>query len=159
MWQDEQFTNIAQKYIDMIFRVAFNYLKERTEADDVTQEVLVKLYLSDKVFESDDHLKNWLIRVTINSCKKVFLAPWRKTRPLESYAKELTFVAPEHSDLFEQIKELPRNYRLAIYLYYYEGYSTEEVAALLNRPKATIATWLHRGRQQLKIKLLEEYDD
>ena len=66
MWQDEQFTSIAQKYMNMIFRVAFNYLKDRPEADDVTQEVLVKLYLSDKVFASDEHLKNWLIRVTIN---------------------------------------------------------------------------------------------
>lgn len=116
----------------------------------------MKLYLSDKVFASDEHLKNWLIRVTINCCKKVFLAPWRKTEPLQSYAKELAFATPEQSGLFEQIKGLPRNYRLAIYLYYFEGYSTEEIAALLSRPKATIVTWLHRGRQQLKIKLLEE---
>lgn len=158
MLQDEQFTCIAKQYMDTIFRVAFNYLKDSAEADDITQEVLIKLYQTDKVFESDDHIKHWLIRVTINCCKKAFLSPWRRTEPIEDYAESLSFRTPEHSDLFYMTMALPRKYRLAIYLYYYEEYSTEEIAQLLGIPKATVATHLHRGRQLLKTKLLEAND-
>lgn len=153
MFQEEQFSQIAKKYMDTIFRVAFNYLKNQPEADDITQDVLLKLYLTDKIFENDEHIKNWLIRVTINCCKKAFLSPWKKTEPLDSYADKLSFTTPEHSSLFYMTMELPRKYRLVIYLYYYEGYSTQEIAQLLNIPKATVATHLHRGRKMLKTKL------
>lgn len=153
MFQEEQFTQIAKKYMDTIFRVAFNYLKNQSEADDITQDVLLKLYLTDRVFENDEHIKHWLIRVTINCCKKTFLSPWKKTEPLDLYAERLSFTTPEHSSLFYMTMELPRKYRLAIYLYYYEGYSTKEIAQLLNIPKATVATHLHRGRAMLKTKL------
>lgn len=155
MFQEEQFTRIAQQYMDTIFRVAFNYLKSPSEADDITQEVLIKLYQADKSFESDDHLRHWLIRVTINCCKKSLLAPWRKVESLENYIQSLSFQTSEHSELFYLTMSLPRKYRLAIYLYYYEDYSTEEIAKILGIPKATVATHLHRGRQLLKTKLQE----
>ena len=156
MFQAEQFTRIAELYMDTVFRVAFNYLKNQSEADDVTQEVLLKLYKTDKLFESDEHIKNWLLRVTINCCKKVFLSPWRKTEPLENYADKLYFTSPEHSELFYSAMKLPRKYRMAIYLYYYEGYSTQEIAQILKIPKATAATHLHRGRKMLKTMLMED---
>ena len=155
MFQEEQFTRIAQQYMDTIFRVAFNYLKSPSEADDITQEMLIKLYQADKSFESDDHLRHWLIRVTINCCKKSLLAPWRKVEPLENYIQSLSFQTSEHSEFFYLTMSLPRKYRLAIYLYYYEDYSTEEIAKILGIPKATVATHLHRGRQLLKTKLQE----
>lgn len=156
MLQEAQFTRIAEKYMDMIFRIAFNYLKDRAEADDVTQETLLKLYRTDKFFEGEAHIRNWLVRVTINCCKKACLSPWRKREPLEAYMEQLSFTTPEHGRLFYMTMELPRKYRLAIYLYYYEGYSTGEIAELLHIPKATVATHLHRGRELLKKKLCEE---
>lgn len=155
MLSKEQFIEMAEKYMDTIFRIAFHYLKNQPEADDITQEVLLKLYNTDKVFENEAHMKHWLIRVTINCCKKVFLSPWRKHEPLEAYTDKLSFLTPEHSDLFYMAMELPRKYRLAIYLYYYEDYSTEEIAKILRIPKATVATHLHRGRELLKRKLTE----
>lgn len=154
----EHFTETAEKYMDTIFRIAFNYLKSQTEADDVTQEVLLKLYNTDKIFENETHIRNWLIRVTVNCCKKAFLSPWRRHEPLENYADKLFFLTPEHSDLFYKVMELPRKYRVAIYLYYYEGYHTEEIAGILHIPKATVATHLHRGRELLKRKLTEVND-
>ena len=66
MFSDDQFTLYAQEYMDTIFRVAFNYLKSRADADDITQNVLVKLYKANREFESDSHMKHWLIRVTVN---------------------------------------------------------------------------------------------
>ncbi|MCL2633987.1 MAG: sigma-70 family RNA polymerase sigma factor [Oscillospiraceae bacterium] len=155
MYTDEQFTRYAQMYMDTVFRVAFNYLKSHTEADDVTQNVLLKLYQTKKVFENDEHVKHWLIRVAINECKRVLLSPWRKVEPIDDYAATLEFKTPEQSELFSKVMELPEKYRVAILLYYYEDYSTEEISRLLKIPQATVGTHLKRAREKLRIKLLE----
>ena len=83
MLPKEQFIEMAEKYMDMIFRIAFHYVKNRPEADDITQEVLLKLYNTKKDFENEDHIRHWLMRVTVNCCKKTFLSPWRKTSRFE----------------------------------------------------------------------------
>lgn len=155
MLPKEQFIEMAEKYMDMIFRIAFHYVKNRPEADDIAQEALLKLYNTKKDFENEDHIRHWLMRVTVNCCKKTFLSPWRKTEPLETYADKLSFSTPEHGELFYLTMDLPRKYRVAIYLYYYEDCSTEEIARLLHIPKATVATHLHRGRELLRKKLME----
>ena len=159
MFTDEQFTAYAQMYMDTIFRVAFNYLKSRTDADDITQNVLIKLYRAKKTFESDVHIKHWLIRVTINECKHALLSPWRRIEPIEDHIKSLCFEAPEQSDLFEKVMKLPKKYRVVVYLYYYEDYSTEEIAKTLEIPNATIRTQLKRAREKLKMELLEVEDN
>ena len=75
MFTDEEFVVLAQKHMDTIFRVAYSWLKNSEDANDVTQDVLLQLYRPDKSFDSDDHIKHWLIRVTINRCKMIFRAP------------------------------------------------------------------------------------
>lgn len=155
MFTDEQFIKCAQKNMDTVFRVAVSYMKSRTDADDITQNVLIKLYHADKEFESDAHVKHWLIRVTINECKKALLSPWRQSEPIGDYAASLTFATPEHSELFYAVMDLPKKYRVAIFLYYYEDYSTEEISQLLGIPQATVGTHLKRGRERLKKHLLE----
>lgn len=156
MYTNEQFTQYAHKYMDTVFRVAFNYLKNHTDADDITQNVLIKLYYVNKEFESDAHMKHWLLRVTINECKKVLIAPWKHTEPIEDYANTLTFNTPEHSDLFYKVMELPKKYRMPIFLYYFEDYSTYEISQILAIPKSTVMTHLERGRKRLKTNLLLE---
>ena len=79
---EEQFTPLAQRYMDTVFRVAYSYLRCRDDADDVTQDVLIQLYKEDKAFESDAHVKNWLIRVTVNRCKNVLRAPWHRAEDI-----------------------------------------------------------------------------
>lgn len=79
MLSKDLFIEMAEKYMDTIFRIAFHYLKSQTEADDITQEVLLKLYNTEKAFENEAHIRHWLIRVTINCCKKTCLSPWRKS--------------------------------------------------------------------------------
>ena len=155
MISDEQFIEYAQAYMDTVFRVAFNYLKNSTEADDITQNVLVKLYRTNKAFESDAHIKHWLIRVTVNECKRALLTPWRHDEPIDDYAAILSFETPEESELFSMVMDLPAKYRVAILLYYFEGYSTEEIAVLLKMPKATVRTRMKRAREILKIQILE----
>lgn len=91
MLTEEQFCALAKKHMDMIFRIAFNYLKDRNEADDITQNVLLKLLDAKKEFESDEHIKYWLIRVTINESKKALRSPWRKTESIEDYASTIVY--------------------------------------------------------------------
>lgn len=155
MMTDQEFTPLAQRYMDTIFRLAFHYTKSQAEADDITQEVLFKLYRADKAFESEDHVKHWLLRVTINSCKKALLSPWRRAEPMEDHTAALPFPGPEHSQVMEAVLALPAKYRVPIYLHYYEGYSCEEVAALLHIPSATVRTRLRRARALLKTDLQE----
>ena len=157
MFTDEQFTRLAKKYIDMVFRIALNYLRSGAEADDVTQNVFLKLWKETKPFDSEDHVRYWLTRVTINECKRMLRSPWRRAESFEDYAAKLSFVTAEHSDLFYAVMDLPKKYRVPIYLYYYENYSTEEVADMLGLPRNTVGTQLRRGRQMLR-KILQEVD-
>lgn len=153
---EERFTPLAEKYMDTVYRVAYGYLKSRADADDVTQDVLIQLYKTEKEFESDSHLKNWLIRVTVNQCKMYFRAPWRRVEPIEDYAETLGFEQPEYADLFTAVMRLGKQYRVPLLLYYYEGYSTAETAALLGLPENTVSTRLRRARAKLKDYLTEE---
>ena len=152
---NERFTCLAQAYMDTVFRVAFSYMKSRTDADDITQDVLLKLYRYEGEFESEAHVKHWLIRVTVNECKSAFRALWRKHEDIEEYANSLAMPTREHEDLFRAVMDLPQKYRVVICLFYYEGYSTRELASLLSVPEATVRTRLARGRERLK-KILTE---
>ena len=157
MLTNEQFTRYAKIYIDTVFRLALNYMKNGADADDITQNVFLKLLKEPKPFQSDDHVRYWLIRVTINECKKMLRSPWRNAENFEDYASKLTFETPEHSELFYAVMDLPKKYRVPIYLYYYEDYSTEDIAGMLKIPQATVCTQLKRGREMLR-KTLQEVD-
>lgn len=155
MLTNEQFTCLAQRYIDTVYRVAFNYIKSPADAEDITQNVFLKLLQEKRRFESDDHVKHWLIRVTVNECKNLARSRWWKTESFEDYAATLSFDNRAQSDLFYTVMALPRKYRLPIYLHYYEGYSTQEIGEILKIPKNTVCTRLKRGRELLKESLQE----
>ena len=156
MIQQTQYEYLAEKYIDTVWRVALGYVKSPADADDITQNVFCALLRTRQTFQSLDHARNWLIRVTVNECRKWFRSPWRKAVPFEEYLQGLTFPSPEDRALVEAVMALPEKYRLPIYLHYYEGYSTQEIAAILGKPKGTVCTNLSRGREQLKEQLLKE---
>lgn len=155
MLTNEQFTACARRYIDTVYRVALNYLKSAADADDVTQDVFLKLLQEQKDFESEQHLRSWLIRVTINHCKNLTRRHFWRQENIDDYAATIPFEDPRHSDVFEAVMALPKNYRLTIYLHYYEGYTAQEIAGLLNMPKGTVCTNLRRGRELLKETLTE----
>ena len=158
MLTNERVTCLAQRYIDTVYRVALNYLKSPADADDITQNVFLKLLQEKKPFDSDEHVKHWLIRVTVNECKNLVRSRWWRAEAIEEYAGQLVFDNQAQSDLFHMVMALPRKYRLPIYLHYYEGYSTQEIGQLLKLPKNTVCTQLKRGRELLK-ESLQEVDD
>ena len=149
--------NIAEsveKYRGVVFRVALGYVKNRYDADDIAQNVFLKLYNRDEDFPSEQAEKAWLIRVTVNEAKNLLKSAWFKRRA----ELDESLTAPEQSDtgLYEHIKSLKPKYRTVIYLYYYEEYTAKEIAKILKIPQSTVETQLQRGRGQLKSIIIKE---
>lgn len=158
--QGEAFEEAAKKYQNSIYAVAFHYFKNPHDANDMVQEVLLKLYQTDKAFESDDHLRHWLLRVTVNQCKKLSLSAWFcKHTSLEAYAKTLQYETAEESELFFAVMALPQKYRVVVHLYYYEEFSVQEIGEILHRNPATVRTQLRRARNLLKERLTDVWQD
>lgn len=160
------FEAAAERYADRVYAIALNYFKNPYDADDIVQEVLLKLYQSDTAFESEAHLKHWLLRVAVNQCKKISLSAWRRRNiSLEGYlaglqaepdaesavdAAQAAEEAERRKEILRAILKLPKKYRLIIHLYYYEDYDTKEIAGILRMNEATVRTRLARGRKILK---------
>ncbi|MBO5556778.1 MAG: sigma-70 family RNA polymerase sigma factor [Oscillospiraceae bacterium] len=152
---NEQFTQAVDRHMDTVYRIALQYCRDPAAAEDVSQEVFLRLFRSRTAFLDEDHLKFWLIRVAVNESKRALAAPWRRTEPLEEQAEPAAPSDEENRALYALVMGLPRKYRVVIYLYYYEGYQTGEIARLLRLPAATVRTQLDRGRKLLKERLLE----
>ncbi len=107
------------------------------------------------MYQGEDHLRHWLVRVTLNECKRISSHPWRsRTVPLEN-CQEPAFTDPVRAELFQEVMSLPAKYRVPLYLYYYEGYSVDEVGELLKLKASTVQTRLARARAKLKTQLEE----
>ncbi len=149
---NEKITETLEKYSDMVRRICFLYLKNSADVDDIFQEVFLKLLQRKSPFDSDEHEKAWLIRVTINKCKDVFKSFWhRNIDPIEN--AELIFEDNADKELMQVVLSLPKKYKDVIYLYYYEGYSVPEMSKLLDKKENTIYSHLHRAKALIKEKL------
>ena len=156
MLSTEEFKRCAQEYMDVVFRVAFSCLRSQTDAEDVTQEVLLRLYETDYVFESRAHIKNWLVKVTYNECRKFWRRLWRRHENIDDYAEQLAFEDTDCQDLFTAVIKLDRAKRIVVVLYYLEGYQIQEIAGILKIPPGTVGTRLARARKELRKYLEEE---
>ena len=153
---DETFEQAARTYGDMLYRVAYHALRSRADAEDVVQTVLLKLYQQDG-FESEDHLKHWLLRVAVNESRKVMRSFWRRRSvPLEERDEAPLPAEDRREEVFQAVMALDGKYRLTIYLYYYEGCSVKETAAAMGVNPSTVQTWLQRARARLRRTLSEE---
>lgn len=147
---------VIRKYFDMVYKLALSQTKNQTFAEDVTQDVFVRFIHNKDKFESEEHIKAWLIRVTINCSKSVFMSSWfKKIVPLE---EDLTFDNPEKSDVYFAVQDLPLKYRAVIHLFYYQDMSVREIAESIDIKESTVKSHLHRGRMLLKNKLKGDYD-
>ena len=151
---------LYKKYRDNIFAIGLNYFGNPSDADDIVQETFYKLSKSRTDFDSEEHIRNWLIRVAVNECKRISLSFWwRKRRPLEEYMETISFETREESELFSEVMKLKPKYRQAIHLFYYEGYSTTEIADILHVSQSAVTTRLARARHQLRENLQEVWHD
>ena len=142
---------VIRRYSDMVYRLAFARTGNRSDAEDLYQEVFLRYLRSDPQFTSEEHRKAWLIRCTLNCTNTLLAAPWRKHLPLDEALTRA--VPPEEREAYEAVLALPRPYRTAVHLYYVEGYSVAEVAALMGAKEGTVKSWLSRGRVKLAAVL------
>ena len=156
----QEFTRLVEMFSGTVFRTALCYVKNKHDADDIMQEVFLKLYTYHKAFESDNHVKAWLIRVTANYSKNLLKSlSYRLSEPIEK-AENIPADEHEQTELLSAIMELKPKNRSTMYIFYYEGYSVKEIAAILGEKETTVTTRLSRGRKQLKKLLLKGgYDE
>ena len=140
-----------------VFAAAYSLLKNREDAEDVVQDCFLRYYSGEKQFESDAHLRSWLLRVAVNLAKDLLKSASRqRSVPLELVPGIEAFPSDESRALFRAVGELPEAYRIVIHLHYYEDYPVREIARVLRLPQATVKTRLFRGRELLKKALKEE---
>ena len=148
---------IFAKHADTVYRVALSQTSQQADAEDVFQDVFVKLFATDTIFQSDEHIKAWLIRVTINKCRDLHKSAWnQKTVEL---TPELADAAHEAIDMEDALARLPLHYRSVIHLFYFEDMSIAEIAKALQSNENTVKTWLSRARKLLKVDLERNSDD
>lgn len=155
---------VVEKYADMVYRLCRTYSSTKENAEDAFQETFLKLISSGKTFENEEHLKAWLIRVTISQCRSVYSAGHRKSQiSYESQEDHLTeygcepismadaFDASDRKTVLEgALNQIPPNDRLLIYLFYYEDYPVREIARIMDSSQTLISVRLHRVRKKLK---------
>jgi RNA polymerase sigma-70 factor (ECF subfamily) len=152
----------VEKYQSLVYGIALSRVANRFDADDVFQDVFLTFFQKKKTFKSDDHQKAWLIKVTLNCCKRVTHSSWnRKTTALEDSkdSHELTygFTSREENEIFIALRQLPEKYRLVMQLFYFEEFSTEEIAKYLSVSAANVRMRLSRGREKMRDLLKEDY--
>lgn len=153
---EREFNDAMDRHLDMVYRLTLNWFRQPADAEDAAQEAMLRLWRAGETFTSDDHLRHWLVRVTLNVCKDISRSPWRqRTVPLESVSPP-EFAEPENRELYRAVMDLPAKYRLPLYLYYFEGYTAGEVGQLLGVKESTVQTRLARAREKLKRQLTEE---
>ena len=147
------YAQVIETFGNLVYRLCFVYLKNKQDADDAYQDVFVKLIEKKPVIKDDSHLKAWLITVTTNHCKNILR--FQKFHRSEEIDYDC-FPASKTKDdqIITLVMDLPLKYRNVLFLYYYEGYSTKEIATLLKSNEATIRTHLKRGKETLR-KLIE----
>ena len=141
-------------YSNTVLKIAIQNTRNYHDAEDIVQEVFIRLAKNGNAFQDESHKKAWIIRVTINICRDMnrFTA-FRQYQPLEEYPYVSTEVGIERCELLELIRRLPESKRNAIYLFYYEGMTIEEIAAATGKSAGTVSSDLHRARKMLRLEL------
>lgn len=142
---------VLNRYADSVYRLALARTRHRESAEDIVQEVFLALMERKEPFESEEHLKAWLLRVAINRCGKLFASGWfRKTEPL---TEDFPAQTPEDSGVLEEMEKMSKTDRTILYLYYYEDYNLLEIAGMLHQKETTVRSRLFRARNRLRKRL------
>ena len=152
--------HLLDKYGNSVLRVAYTYLKNRADAEDVVQDVFLAVIEKRPIFKDETHEKAWLIRSAINLCKDRLKLYWNRNKCPIDEAGEIPCTDSYNTDstVLDAVMGLPEKYRIAVYMYYYEEYTTPEIARMLGKSEVSVRSILHRARKRLKTVLKEEYD-
>lgn len=155
---DGYIEKILHEYSDMVYRIALTNTKQKFDADDIFQEVFLTLFKSNLHFESEEHIKYWLIRVTVNFCKKHHRSAWqKKTVSLDSAMQLSAPMTEQEFAVYDAVCKLPVKYRTVIQLFYFEDMTVEEISRILHRKNTTVKSQLTRARSKLREMLKGDY--
>lgn len=155
-----RFTAAVERYQNMVYRTALHALGSPQDADDAVQEVFLRLFRRGDGFDGEEHLRRWLLRVTVNCCRDTLKSPWRKRRTSWEEIPEIpVFDRPEQAALYREVMALPEKYRTVLNLFYYEEFTAREIGELLGVDTSTVTTRLARARKRLKERLGEDWQD
>jgi RNA polymerase sigma-70 factor (ECF subfamily) len=147
---------VVEAHGNTVYKICKLYLKSEADVEDVFQQVFLTLIEKKPVFKDSDHEKAWLIKVTSNKCKDFLKNYWNKNiisiENIDSPIEE-----NDSNEVITAVAALDNNYKIVIFMYYYEGYSTSEISKILKVKEATIRTRLKRAREKLKEKLEGDY--
>ncbi len=155
----KEITEIYNRHVDTVYRICYSFMKNKPETEDMVQETFLRLITSEKSFENERHEKAWLIVTASNVCKDSLKKWWRKGESLEEVGELESQMAIRSNPVQDAILALPKEYKVPIYMYYYEGYSTTEIGEYLHISHATVRSRLSRARKILKKTLGGESDD
>jgi len=151
---NSDFDGIYERNLDTVYRVCYIYMKNKTDAEDMTQNTFIKFLKNRPVFENLEHEKAWFIVTATNNCKNYFKTWWHRNTNITD---EVDTSATDSSDeVIDAVLSLPIKYKQVIYMYYYEGYNSKDISKLLNVKESTVRTHLSKGREILKQKLGSE---
>lgn len=160
---NREYRKAVDDYGDMVYRIALAQTCSAADADDVTQAVFLKLYEKPPAGTAPERLKPWLIRVTVNECRSLWRTLWRRRVELrevrDADMAPLIFDEPDHEALYAALGELPEKCRIVVHLFYFEDYSTREIAVILGVKEPTVRTRLARARKLLRQQLKEAWND
>lgn len=139
-------------YSTMVFRICMMYLGNREDAEEAMQEAFLRLVYKSPVFESQEHEKAWLLRVSVNVCKDMLRSLWRK-KVINLEEIEIYYDNPSELNIMEEILKLPAKYKDVIYLHYYEDYAVKQISEILKVTESAVKMRLKRGRNILKMEL------
>ena len=150
------FENVYNSHVDMLCRVSYSYIKNTHDSDDIVVDVFLKLLEKRIEFKNAEHEKAWLLRTTVNLCKDRLKHWWRRRKDIDDYRNLAADNRFEDDEILKIVLDLPERYKAVIYLYYYEGYSSEEIADILKKPRSTVLNHLSEARNILKGVLEDE---
>jgi len=146
---------IVHTYSTSVLRFAYSYVKNRPDAEDIAQDVFITYMQKAPQFDHELKRKAWLMSVTSNKCKDYLKSSWKKRTT--SLPDNLGYMPKESSALLIYVLNLDEKYRIPIHLFYYEGYSIDEIAVITGNKPATVGTWLARGRMLLKTMIGDDF--
>lgn len=158
--EQQQFLDAASRYQDMVYRIALHQTCSPADGEDAVQEVFLRLFTAKNPPEEGEHLRRWLIRVTVNYCRDLLKSPWRKRRvSMETLPEEPVFAHEDEAELYREVMAMPEKYRTVLDLFYYEDLSVREIAEVLGVKESLVTTRLSRARAQLRERLKEVWQD
>lgn len=153
--KEARFQKVYDSYMQDVYRLCFSYMKNKMDTEDAVQETFCRFYQAMECVKEEERVKGWLLVTAGNVCKNILKHWWRKNQSWQVNEETKGCYDEYEIEMLELVLNLPVKYKTVVYLYYYEGYNSVQIAKLLKKPESTIRTYLQKAKKLLKQELNE----